>query len=133
MGNMANATSCGTDIVRTFAATSTNGGASWTSLQVSDVGHQPQYEMFGNRQVPFQGDYNWVSIVDDGGDLEAYVTWTDNRNVVPGTDPRETVQDGFDVWQCRVLGTDGVTYGADRCANAGGVDQNIYGNRLSIP
>jgi hypothetical protein len=130
---MANATSCGTDIVRTFAATSTNGGASWTSLQVSDVGHQPQYEMFGNRQVPFQGDYNWVSIVDDGGDLEAYVTWTDNRNVVPGTDPRETVQDGFDVWQCRVLGTDGVTYGADQCANAGGVDQNIYGNRLSIP
>ncbi|MEX0625953.1 MAG: sialidase family protein [Chloroflexota bacterium] len=135
MGNTASATACASDdVVNTFVASASASDLStWSSIKVSDVGHQPQYEMFGNRQVPFQGDYNWVSIVDDGGDLEAYVTWTDNRNVVPGTDPRETVQDGFDVLQCRVLGTDGVTYGADQCANAGGVDQNIYGNRLSIP
>lgn len=134
MGNMANATSCGTNIVNTFVASSITGGATWSaSLKVSDVAHQPQYEMFGNRSVPFQGDYNWVSIVDDGGSLEAYVTWTDNRDVLGGTDPRETVQDGFDVWQCRVLQPDGVTYGADQCANAHGVDQNIYGNRVSLP
>jgi hypothetical protein len=134
MGNTAGAVSCGTNIVNSFVASSTNAGASWSaSLQVSDTAHQPQYEMFGNRQVPFQGDYNWVSIVDDGGLLEAYVTWTDNRDVVPGTDPREAVQDGFDVWQCRVLQPDGVTYGADQCANAGGLDQNIYGNRVSLP
>jgi hypothetical protein len=89
--------------------------------------------MFGNRSVPFQGDYNWVSIVDDGGSLEAYVTWTDNRDVLGGIDPREAVQDGFDVWQCRVLQPDGVTYGPDLCPNAHGLDQNIYGNRVSLP
>jgi hypothetical protein len=134
MGNMANATSCGTNIVDTYVASSVNGGAAWSaSLKVSDMAHQPQYEMFGNRQVPFQGDYNWVSIVDDGGSLEAYVTWTDNRDVLGGTDPREAVQDGFDVWQCRVLQPDGVTYGPDLCPNAHGVDQNIYGNRVSLP
>jgi hypothetical protein len=134
MGNMANATSCGTNIVDTYVASSVNGGAVWSaSLKVSDVAHQPQYEMFGNRSVPFQGDYNWVSIVDDGGSLEAYVTWTDNRDVLAGTDLREAVQDGFDVWQCRVLQPDGVTYGADLCPNAHGLDQNIYGNRVSLP
>jgi hypothetical protein len=141
MGNQAGGTACGwpgapaTNIVNTFVASSADGGASWASLKVSDVGHQPQYEMFAGRDVPFQGDYNWVSIADTNGGaaggLEAYVAWTDNRDVVVGTDPRETTQDGFDVWQCRVL-TNG-TYGGDQCPNAGGVDQNIYGNRLSVP
>jgi hypothetical protein len=28
---------------------------------------------------------------------------------------------------------DGVTYGADTCANAGGLDQNIYGNSAEFP
>jgi len=134
MGNTAGATSCGTNIVDTYVASSIDGGANWSSLKVSDVAHQPQYEMFGNRQVPFQGDYNWVSIVDTGAGLEAYVTWTDNRDVLAGTDPREAGPvDGFDVWQCRVLQPDGVTYGPDLCPNAHGVDQNIYGNRVSLP
>lgn len=136
MGNTAGATSCGTSIVDTYVASSTD-GATWSaSLKVSDVAHQPQYEMFGNRSVPFQGDYNWVSITDANGGaaggLEAYVTWTDNRDVVAGTDPRETVPDGFDVLQCRALLPDD-TYGADTCANAGGVNQNIYGNRVALP
>jgi hypothetical protein len=132
MGNTADATSCGTNIVNTYAASSTDGGATWSaSLRISDVAHQPQYEMFANRSVPFQGDYNWISIVDTGAGLEAYTTWTDNRNVVPGTDPREAVQDGFDVHQCRVL-VDGV-WSSDRCANAGGVNQEIFGNRVSLP
>jgi hypothetical protein len=139
MGNTSSATACdqaNDDIVNTYVATSSNGGASWSSVRVSDVGHQPQFEMFGNRSVPFQGDYNWVSIVDTdlgaGVDLEAYVAWTDNRDVVAGTDPRESGPvDGFDVWQCRVL-VDGV-WSSDRCPNAGGLDQNIYGNRVSVP
>ncbi len=135
IGNTAAATACdpaNDDIVNTYVATSSNAGASWTSIRVSDVGHQPQFEMFGNRSVPFQGDYNWVSIADTGAGLEAYVTWTDNRDVWGHEpDPRESVQDGFDVHQCRVL-VDGV-WSADRCPNAGGLDQNIYGNRVSVP
>ncbi|HEX5579281.1 MAG TPA: sialidase family protein [Candidatus Limnocylindria bacterium] len=133
MGNTEDAESCGTNIVNTFVASSTNGGATWSaSLKVSDVAHQPQYEMFSNRSVPFQGDYNWISIVDTGAGLEAYTVWTDNRNVVEGTDPRESVQDGFDVWQCRVETSPGV-WSSDRCANAGGVNQDIFGNRVALP
>ena len=64
---------------------------------MSSVGHQPQYEMFGNRDIPFHGDYNWISLAesnDPDHPLLAYMTWTDNRDVVPGTDPREDEQDG---------------------------------------
>jgi hypothetical protein len=137
MGNDTDATACdpdNDDIVNTFVATSSDGGDSWSSIKVSDVGHQPQYEMFGNRDIPFQGDYNWVSIVETGTGLEAYVAWTDNRDVVRGVDPREASQDGFDVHQCRIEDPPGSgTFSADRCANAGGLDQNIYGNRVSVP
>jgi hypothetical protein len=45
---------------------------------------------------------------------------------VPGSDPREAVQDGFDVLQCRTQNQDG-SFSEDNCANAGGLDQNIYG------
>jgi hypothetical protein len=74
------------------------------------------------------------------------MTWTDNRDVVEGVDPRETEAedgfvDGFDVLQCRVDlgeeegdGTSGgprsrndAPYSGDNCGNAGGLDQNIYG------
>jgi hypothetical protein len=56
------------------------------------------------------------------------MTWTDHRDVVPGTDPRYPVDgtDGFDVLQCRAANPDG-TFGPDTCPNAGGLDQNIYG------
>ena len=135
MGNTGGATACPDDnVVNTFVATSTDGGVTWSaSAKVSDVGHQPQYEMFGNRDIPFQGDYNWIAITETGGGLEAYVAWTDNRDVVPGIDPRESgPADGFDVWQCRAETSPGV-FGPDTCPNAGGVDQNIYGNRVSVP
>ena len=68
--------------------------------------------MFGNRDIPFHGDYNWISLAntdpnDPNSPLLAYMSWTDNRDVVPGTDPREIEEqngfdDGFDVLQCRV-------------------------------
>ena len=82
-------------------------GESWSdSIQVSSVGHQSQYEMFGNRDIPFHGDYNRVSLADSGDPdhaLFADMSWTDNRDVVPSTDPREIEeQEGFDVLQCRV-------------------------------
>jgi hypothetical protein len=150
IGNTADATACGDDnVVNTFVATSADGGDTWESIRVSDVGHQPNYEMFGARDLPFQGDYNWISIVDTGDGLEAYAVWTDNRDVVPGEDPREAEQDGFDVAQCLIdLGVDASTTSADymgprfrfdapftgnNCGNNGGLDQNIYGNRVSVP
>jgi hypothetical protein len=149
------AVSSGTDVVATYAATSTD-GMTWTPLgMVSAVTHQPSYEMFGNRDIPFQGDYNWVAIADDNGAAEgglfAYLAWTDNREVVPGEDPRETEAedgfvDGFDVLQCRVdlaevegavnlevpLARADAPYTGDNCGNGGGLDQDIFGTRIAL-
>lgn len=127
-GNKANGTSsCGVpapsscNVLNTFIATSADGGGSWTPHKVSTVGHQPEYEMFGNRDVPFHGDYLWVDAV--AGKI--FGVWADNRDVVPGSDPREAAQDGFDVLQCRATPTS-----QDTCVNAGGLNQNIYGAKL---
>lgn len=115
------------NVLHTFIATSPphSAGLSWTIRKVSSQGHQPEYEMFGNRNVPFHGDYLWVDAV--GGVI--FGVWTDNRDVVPGDDPREDTQDGFDVKQCRQRQPDG-TWGPDTCPNAGGLNQNIYGAHL---
>jgi hypothetical protein len=86
--------------------------------------------MFDARSIPFVGDYNWVSLASTNTGITGYMAWTDNRDVTPGTDPRETTQDGFDVLMC-VTVTDGVA-GPNRCPNAGGFDQNIYGTRIDI-
>jgi hypothetical protein len=115
------------DIVNTFFATSTD-GESWAPALVSEVGHKPAYEMFGNRDVPFKGDYLWIDA--NGGSI--YGVWTDNRDVVVGKDLREAVQDGFDVLQCRSQQPDG-SYGPDTCPNHGGLNQNIYGGGLNLP
>jgi hypothetical protein len=111
--------------LQTFYATSGDGGATWTVQQVSTAATQPQYEQFGDRDVPFFGDYNYVA----AGDGKVLMTWTDQRDTVPGNDPRYTNgdgTDGFDVNQCRTQNADGV-WSADTCPNAGGLDQNIYG------
>jgi hypothetical protein len=73
------------------------------------------------------------------------MTWTDNRDVVSGTDPREDEQDGFDVKQCRLdldentqsrddgpLARRDAPFTGDNCGNGGGLDQNIYGNSLLL-
>jgi hypothetical protein len=121
--------SSGTDVVGTYASVSDD-GVSFTPLGiVSSATHQPSYEMFGGRQVPFQGDYNWVALAFDGASLAGYLAWTDNRDVRPGVDIRETdYVDGFDVFQCR----DPAAPAIDRCPNAGGLDQNIYGQSLTL-
>jgi hypothetical protein len=114
--------------VETFYAVSTNLGTSWTERLVSSAAQMPQYEQFGNRDVPFFGDYNYISAVGN----TVFMTWTDQRDPAetkPGTDPRYTNgdgTDGFDVHQCRVQSTDG-SWSADNCPNAGGLDQNIFG------
>lgn len=145
------AVASGADVIATYAATSSD-GVSWTPLgRISAETHQPSYEMFGNRDIPFQGDYNWVAIADGAEGLFAYAAWTDNREVVPGEDPRETEAqdgfvDGFDVLQCRVdlaevggdvnrnvpLARADAPYTGDNCGNAGGLDQDIYGARIAL-
>ena len=96
------------------------------AARITDVTTNPNYEQFAGRTVPFAGDYLWVTSV--GG--YAFTTWTDYRDVVPGSDPRESGGDeddsSADVKQCRVI-EDGA-FGADQCPHAGGLDQNIYGD-----
>jgi hypothetical protein len=123
--------SSGTDVVGTYASVSDN-GATFTPLgEMSSTTHQPSYEMFGNRQIPFQGDYNWIALAFDGASsLFGYMGWTDNRDVLPGVDIRETdYVDGFDVFQCRTPRA----LEPDTCPNAHGLDQNIYGQSLTLP
>jgi hypothetical protein len=111
----------------TWAASSSDYGASWNSSRVSDVTTNPNYEQFDNRAVPFAGDYLYVSSVNDF----AYGVWTDWRDTVKGTDPREDPEDEdattADVHQCRVQDSSGAWSG-DRCPRDGGLDQNIYGD-----
>jgi hypothetical protein len=153
IGNTAAAKSpLGTNEVNSFFAHSAKGTTWSSSTRVSSEGHQSQYEMFGDRNIPFHGDYNWISLAntdpeDPSSPLLAYMSWTDNRDVVPGTDPREDEQDRFDVKQCRVdlddeaegdrgegpLARRDQPYSGDNCANGGGLNQNIYGNSLLLP
>jgi hypothetical protein len=118
-----------------YGATSADAGATWTDKsRVSDVTTNPNYEQFDNRAVPFAGDYLWVTSI---GNF-AYSAWTDWRNTVQGTDPRETTEDAdattADVHQCRTLSTIQTKKGpfsfwsGDLCPHDGGIDQNIYGD-----
>ncbi len=107
----------------TYGATSTNGGTSWGFVRLSSRSQKPNYEMFGDRRVPFHGDYNYVSSV---GSF-AYSVWTDTRQVRPGDDPRYVGGETFDVYQCRTIDPATGDYGADTCPNAGGLDQDIFG------
>jgi hypothetical protein len=111
----------------TYASTSSNGGTTWTpSVRMSDVTTNPNAEQFDNRQVPFAGDYLYISAIGD----RAYGTWTDWRNTVNGPDQREAAADdgdaGSDVLQCRTQS--GGVFTADLCPRAGGLDQDIYGD-----
>jgi hypothetical protein len=118
-----------------FGATSTDAGTTWTGhAKLTDVRSNPNYEQFDNRAVPFAGDYLWVTSL---GSF-AYGVWTDWRDTVQGTDPRESPEDEdaatADVHQCRVLDTIPTKKGSikawsgDLCPHAGGLDQNIYGD-----
>jgi hypothetical protein len=127
------AVSSGRNIVNTFLTSSTTGTSFTPALRISSQGNQPEYEMFSNRDLPFYGDYNWLNLARlAGGGLLGYTAWTDNRDVVAGADPRESFNDGFDVLQCRTQQADG-SFGPDTCANAGGLNQNIYGISFTLP
>jgi hypothetical protein len=115
---------CGPGL-QAFYAVSTNDGLSFSYTLASSAATMPQYEQFGGRDVPFFGDYNYIS----AAGLNVLMSWTDQRDTVPGVDPRYTNgdgTDGFDVLQCRVQNADG-SWGPDTCPDAGGLDQNTYG------
>ena len=110
----------------TYGASSINGGVTWSIARLSAQSQMPNFEMFGNRQVPFHGDYNYVSSVNGF----AYGVWTDTRQVTPGDDPRNVGGEGFQVLQCRTPNLDG-SFGPDACPNAGGLDQDIFGASMT--
>jgi hypothetical protein len=115
--------------LETWYSSSTDAGATWSHQAVSSGPYLQNYEQFGNRDVPFFGDYNYVSAVGD----TVLMNWTDSSDTVAGVDPRYDIPavapddgtDGFDVRQCRVFS--GGVWSADLCPNAGGLDQNLYG------
>jgi hypothetical protein len=99
-----------------YATQSTDNGMTWlSSTRVTDVMPNPNYEQFANRTVPFAGDYLWITSL---GDF-SYGTWTDWRDTVQGTDPREVNEDEDN--------TTGA-WSSDLCPRDGGLDQNIYGD-----
>ena len=131
-GNTAGGQNSG-DVVHTWVATSTTGGTSWAESQLTNAGSNFGWETHGSRRVGFWGDYIYVSAA--GGTTVA--VWTDSRDLVPGTDPRETGADddadGFDVFQpCTYVPNDidAPSYSSptidDPCLSQGGLDQNIY-------
>jgi hypothetical protein len=136
-GNTAAGVNSG-DVVQTMIAHSTDGGVTWdesvASVELSNFG----WETHGSRRVGFWGDCIYVSAVP--GAVNA--VWTDSRDLVPGSDPRETGADddadGFDVFQPDCIyvpnDIDAPSYTspsiADPCLDEGGLDQNIYGARV---
>jgi hypothetical protein len=108
-------------------------GVSWTEQQLSGQGSNPNWEVRNSVRTPFFGDYNYVSAV--GNTVQA--VWSDSRDLVPGSDPRETGADddadGFDGFQtCTWVPNDidAAAYSsptiADACLSQGALDQNIY-------
>jgi hypothetical protein len=131
-GDTASGTNSG-NVVNTYLAKSTNGGVAWSESQLSTAGSNFGWETHGARRDGFWGDYIYVSAA--GSTVVA--TWTDSRDLVPGSDPRETGSsddhDGFDVYQpCTYVPNDinAASYTSpavsDSCLSQGGLDQNIY-------
>jgi hypothetical protein len=119
-------TSTGTNsggAVDTFVARSSDGGRTWVETRVSTVSSNYNWETHGSRMLPFWGDYIYVSAAPGA----VNVAWTDSRDLVPGSDPRDPgATDGFDVFQ---LCPAGATID-NPCLNKGGLDQDIYSSRL---
>jgi len=109
-----------------FAATASTSNLTWSSsTKLTTVKSNPNWEQFSGRTVPFGGDYLYISSVG----TFSYGVWTDWRDVVAGSDPREggdSDADGADVHQCRTQNPDG-SFTRDTCPYDGGLDQNIYG------
>src|SRR5919198_1077948 len=108
-----------------FGASGSTATLSWSgATRLSSVTSNPNWEQYAGRTIPFGGDYLYISSV---GSF-SYGVWTDWRNVVAGSDPREGGDgdnDSADVHQCRAQNPDG-SFGRDTCPYAGGPDSGIY-------
>jgi hypothetical protein len=112
-----------------WAVTSSDFGSTWTSnTRITDLSSNGNYEQFDNRTVPFAGDYLWVTSI---GSF-SFGAWTDWRNTVQGTDPREVNEDEdnftADVKQCRTFDVTTGVWSGDQCPHDGGIDQDIFGD-----
>jgi hypothetical protein len=124
------------DSLDVYATRSLDHGVTWAiATKVTDEMSNPNFEQFDNRQVPFGGDYLWITSL---GDV-SFGTWTDWRNTVQGVDPREDPEDAddstADVEQCREVlttkdkkGNTVKSWSSDLCPHDGGIDQDIYGD-----
>jgi hypothetical protein len=118
-----------------WAARSVDGGRTWVERRVSAVTTNPNLEVYEFGRVGFNGDVTGLAAA--GG--RVYAVWTDNRDVVGGSDPREPGNvDGNDTylpctWSPNA--TDAVSYASptygDGCLSRGGLDQNVYGADLT--
>jgi hypothetical protein len=110
-----------------FGASGSTATLAWSgATRLTAVTSNPNWEQYGGRTFPFGGDYLYISSVG----AFSYGVWTDWRDVVAGTDPREggdSDADAADVMQCRTQNPDG-SFGPDTCPYAGGLDSNIYGD-----
>ena len=131
MGNTATGTSSG-PVLDAILARSSN-GTTWTETFASAARSNPNFENRGIARSPFFGDYNYVSAAPDG---RFFTVWTDTRDLVSFTDPRDGNQDeGFDAdtRTCNWVPDDifAAAYSSplvsDPCLSQGGLDQNIYG------
>jgi hypothetical protein len=134
-GNTADGKNSG-NVVNAYVAQSPDGSAWDPPTKVSSAGSNFGWETHGSRRVGFWGDYLYASAAHTG---EVAVAWTDSRDLVPGTDPREIGtpdddDDGFDVAQpgCVYVPNDinAPSYTSPTidhpCLSQGGLDQNIY-------
>ena len=135
IGNCADRTTV--NALDVYATKSLDHGTTWsTPLKVTDQMSNPNFEQFDNRQIPFGGDYLWITSLRDA----SFGTWTDWRNTVQGVDPREEPEDEdagtADVKQCRKVltsldkkGNTIKSWSSDLCPHDGGIDQDIYGDK----
>jgi hypothetical protein len=103
-------------------AESSDGGKTWgSSIQVTSMATNLNYEQFGGRRVPFFGDY--ITVAAEGGTIGA--VWTDQRNTVGAPDTTGD-NDGADVAGDPETGGT-CTSSLNTCFDfTGGLDQNIY-------
>jgi len=103
-------------------AESADGGMTWgSSIQVTNMPTNLNYEQFGGRLVPFFGDY--ITVAAQGDTIGA--VWTDQRNTVGAADPSGD-NDGADVAGDPETGGTCTSSFTTCFDGTGGLDQNIY-------
>jgi hypothetical protein len=109
-----------------WSSTSTDGGATWSHSEVTNMLTNPNLEQFGGRLVPFFGDYIEVGAV--GTTIEA--VWTDQRDAALGSETSGSDNDSADVAGDPEAGGN-CTSSLDTCFDTtGGLNQNIYSAAL---